>query len=74
LALAFLEEAIEQMGILAHHQMRMQDHRLADCRQTVQGGHRHFQLITEPVHIHNQMRRLLFRQGAAQTSDHRCAP
>ncbi|MNN22093.1 hypothetical protein D3C81_1354370 [compost metagenome] len=70
-ALALLGEAVEKMCILADDQMRVQGHRLAQRRQAVEGGHRDLQLVSDAVHIENQVRRLFFRQGATQTSNHR---
>ncbi|MCY1241782.1 hypothetical protein D9M72_547030 [compost metagenome] len=63
-------EAVEQMSILTHHQVGVQGHRLAHLGQAIQGGHRHFELIAQAVDIDNQVRRLLFSQRAAQTSNH----
>ncbi|MNN47792.1 hypothetical protein D3C81_1622290 [compost metagenome] len=62
---ALADETIEQLGILAHHQMGVQGYRLSDRRQSIEGGHRHFQLIAQAVYIQNQVRRLLLSQGAA---------
>src|SRR5450830_2190426 len=50
--------------------MGVQGQRLADRRQTVKRGHRHLQLVAEAIHIKDEVRRLFFSQGAAQTSNH----
>ncbi|MNC33972.1 hypothetical protein D3C75_823840 [compost metagenome] len=63
-------EAVEQMSILTHHQVGVQGHRLAHLGQAIQRGHWHFELVTQAIDINNQVRRLLFSQSAAQTSNH----
>ncbi|MDT4883941.1 hypothetical protein FQZ97_1200390 [compost metagenome] len=58
------------MGVLAHHQMGVQGHRLTYRRKAIKRGHGHFQLIAHAVDVENQVRRLLLSQVAAQASNH----
>ncbi len=44
--------------------MSVQGQRLTHCRQTIKGRHRHFQLITDAIHIQKQMWRGCFSARA----------
>src|SRR5208283_851675 len=58
------------MGILPHHQVREQRHRLARGGQAIKRRHRRFELIADPVHVDHQERRLLGGEAAFEESDH----
>jgi len=52
-ALTICAKSIEQMRILAHHQMRQQSHRFAQGWQIIKSTHRHFTFITHAIAINH---------------------
>ncbi len=57
---ALVSEGIEQLRILTHNHMGMQGYLLAKRRQLIKRAHRRIQLVTNPLHIQQNMWRLFF--------------
>ena len=72
LALIAISKAIQQLGVLTHHEMGVQGERLTGLRQAVKNGHGGFHFIAHPVHIQQQHWRAFLEQGSAQLSYHGC--
>ena len=69
-ALAVGAEAVQQMRILAHDQMREKHHALAKTRKVVERAHRHVYFIRHALHIEEDLRWILFDQRARESADH----
>ena len=65
-ALGLGGEAVQQLRVLAHDEMRQQRQRLADRGQAVEGAHRHVELVADAVHVQQHLRRRLRRQRSDQ--------
>src|SRR6185312_7972935 len=70
-AFVIAQETVQRDGVFLVRVVGEQDHFLADVRQVVQRGHRHFQLVADAAHFDQHPRRPLGDQRAAQTADHR---
>ena len=70
-ALLLSGEAVEDVGILAHHQVGDQMHGLTDGRQIQERGHGRFELISDAAHIHGHRRGSLGGDAPVQEADHR---
>ncbi len=55
-------EAVEDLGVFAHHEVRQQRNPLAGMRQVVERAHRHIDLVTDAVAVHHHLRRIAFGQ------------
>jgi hypothetical protein len=69
-ALGLGEEAVEQLRVLAHHQVREQRDPLAERRQVVERAHRDVDLVAHALHVEQHLRRRLREQHARQSTDH----
>ena len=67
------EKAVQQLRVLAHHEMREQRHRHAQGGQVVEGAHRHVDLVADAVHVEHHRGRRLVDQRAAEPADHAAA-
>src|SRR5579859_7490159 len=48
---------------------------LAAClRQVIEGGHGRFHFVSHPMHVYEEMRRLLAQDDAPEEADHRLPP
>src|SRR5688572_20060341 len=70
-ALCRREEAEEQVGIFAHHEMREQRDLFARPRQRIEGAHRHVDLVAHAVAGDDDLREALLQQDALDAPDHR---
>ena len=64
------QETKQQMRILAHDEMRVQHHFFMQRGQVVERAHRHIHFVAHALHVQHNLRRILFQQDAAQSSDH----
>src|SRR5437899_4921047 len=69
-ALVLAAEAIEQMRILAHDEMREQRDALAGRGQVVERSHRHVDLVRDALHVEQKLRRILLEKYSGQAADH----
>jgi len=63
-------KAVEQLGILAHHEVGQQRDRLAERGQVVEGAHRHADLVAHAVAVDQHVGRVLEAEGSGELSDH----
>ena len=73
-ALAFGEEAVELVRVLAHDEMREQRHVRPGRRQLVERAHRHVELVAHAMHVDHDLRRLLRDELAGEPPDHTSLP
>lgn len=64
LALALAEKAVQQLRVLAHHELGQQGHLGPGLGQVVEGAHRHLDFVADPVDVHQQLRRIFFQQDS----------
>ena len=64
-------EAVQNLGVLAHQQMRMQEDVGPDFRQVEKCRHRCLDLIADAAALDDDMRRMLGSQPTVQRTDHR---
>src|SRR5258705_2695817 len=67
-------EAIEQMRIFAHDQMREQGHVLPGHGQVVEGAHRHLDFVADSGRLDQDLGRIFFEEHARQPADHTSLP
>src|SRR3712207_9342596 len=58
-------KSIEKLRVLAHDEVREQAHVLPDRGQMKEGGHRRFQLISDPTDFHGELGRGLGADASA---------
>jgi hypothetical protein len=63
-------KAIEQLGVLAHHEVGQQRDRLAEGGQVVEGAHGHADFIAHAMAIDQHVGRVLEAERAGEFSDH----
>src|SRR6185503_8623677 len=68
--LVLRSETVQQVRVLAYDEVREERDALAALRQVVERAHRHIHLVRDALHIEQQLRRILFEQGAGEASDH----
>src|SRR5699024_545705 len=61
---------IQQQGVIAHHQVRVQGDLVPVRVERINGGHRGFYFIAHSSHVQQQLRRLFGQQAPAQAADH----
>src|SRR3990170_883839 len=67
-------ETVQQVRVLADHEMRVQLDLAAQLGQAVERRHRRLQLVTDAAHVDQERRWLLADQLAAKEADHRAPP
>src|SRR5258706_2037935 len=73
-ALFCAREAIKEMRILAHDEVREEGYRCAGGWQRIKGAHRHIELIAHAADLHQDLRRVLGGQLAGQMPDQTSLP
>src|SRR4051812_15595293 len=73
-ALAFGRETVELMSVLPHDQMREQRDVSAGGRQLVKRAHGHIELITDALHVDENLRRMFGQKPARNAADHTSLP
>ena len=63
-------KTVKKMAILAHGMMGQQAQFFADAGQIVKSAHGDVDVVTDAVHIQQQLGRIFFQQNAGQTTDH----
>ena len=72
-ALIVRAEAVQDMRILANHEMSQKQDFLAHGRQQEERGHRRLDLVTDSTDLHQELRRCLGGNATPDRSDHRDA-
>src|SRR3990167_2487702 len=70
LAFGRAAKAVQDLRVLAHHEVRQQRHFFARARQVVESAHGHVHLVAHAVAVDQDLRRILFQQGAGQLAYH----
>src|SRR5204863_6867711 len=69
-ALVVGEEAVQDLRVLAHDEVREQRDTLADGGQVVEAAHRYVDFVADTVDVDEQLGRGFFGEGAGEASDH----
>ncbi|MCY1364587.1 hypothetical protein D9M69_513970 [compost metagenome] len=65
-------EAVENLRVFAHDEVREQRHLRADVGQVVERAHRHVDLVADAVAVHHHLRGVALCERAGQFAYHGC--